>query len=257
MSASLYRGKVRHSRLRPVRHNLTYRVFYGMWDVDRLDTLDRSLRFFSVDRFNLYSFHRRDHGAEDETPLRVWADGLLREAGVNESPARIEILAHPRILGYVFNPISVWYCYDNSDRLIAVIHEVRNTFGDKHCYVAPINMDRPGHLFRKQLHVSPFNDMDSTYEFSLNVPEARLTFSISQSDGDGVFLRAGMALTRLPMTDASLIRMFFTHPLLTLKVIGGIHWEAVRLWVKGARFHRRPEPPAHDHTVLDERTVTR
>jgi len=154
------------------------------------------------------------------------------------------------VLGYVFNPISVWYCYDNEDRLVAVIHEVRNTFGDKHSYVVPVDGRGLTHEFEKELHVSPFNDMNSTYAFSMSLPGKHLALGIDQRDDDGTVLRARLALTRIPLDDRNLLRLFWTHPLLTLKVVGGIHWEALRLWVKGAKYGPHPEPPEHNVTVV-------
>jgi uncharacterized protein len=249
--STLYKGTVRHTRLRPVHHDFKYRVYYGLWDIDELDRLDRGLRLFSVDRFNLFAIDKRDHGPEDGTSLRDWVVKLLERAGVEHNGGRIELLAYPRVLGYVFNAISVWYCYDPDGRLVAVVHEVRNTFSDKHSYVVPVNGRDLTHGFEKLLHVSPFNDMDSTYSFSMTPPGEHLSLGISQRDDGGPLLRAGLSLTRMPLTDLNLLRLFWSHPLLTLKVVGGIHWEAVRLWLKGARFHRRPTPPLDSVTVVD------
>jgi uncharacterized protein len=249
--STLYHGTVRHTRLRPVNHDFKYRVYYGLWDIDELDRLDRGLRLLSVDRFNLFAIDRRDHGPEDGTSLRDWVVAILARAGVELNGGRIELLAYPRVLGYAFNPISVWYCYDSEQRLVAVVHEVRNTFGDKHSYVVPINGQLLSHEFEKHLHVSPFNDMDSTYSFSMTRPGEHLSLGISQRDAEGPFLRAGLSLTRVPLTDLNLLRLFWSHPLLTLKVVGGIHWEAVRLWFKGAKFHRRPAPSLDSVTVVD------
>ena len=242
---------MRHARLRPTPHHFQYRVYYGLWDVDELETLDRQLRFFSLDRFNLFGIDVRDHGAGDGSSLREWAEAALRPAGVELAGGRIQLLAYPRILGYVFNPISVWYCHDSENRLVAVIHEVRNTFGDKHSYVVPIHNADLGHEVEKRLHVSPFNDLDSTYAFSMSTPGSRLTMSIDQRDHDGTFFRAGLALTRLPLTDRNMLELFWSHPLLTLKVIGGIHWQALRLRLKGARYHSRPRPPARELSLVD------
>jgi len=251
LHSALYRGTVRHTRLRPVHHDFKYRVYYGLWDIDELDRLDRGLRFFSVGRFNLFAISRHDHGPEDGTSLRDWVEENLSRAGVELSGGRIELLAYPRVLGYVFNPISVWYCYDPDERLVAVIHEVRNTFGDKHSYVVPVDGRDLSHEFEKLLHVSPFNDMGSTYSFSMTHPGEHLSLGIGQRDDEGPLFRAGLSLHRIPLTDLNLLRLFWSHPLLTLKVIGGIHWEAVRLWLKGAKFHRRPAPPLDSVTVVD------
>lgn len=247
-SSSLYRGTVRHTRLVPF-HEFEYRVYYGLFDIDELDDLDRRLRLFSVDRFNLIGFNRADHGPADGSPLRPWAEALLAEAGVDIDGGKILLLALPRILGHVFDPISVWYCHDQDGRLHAVLHEVRNTFGDRHTYVVPHAEPPLTHDVDKAMHVSPFNGMDQTYHFSMSLPEDRLKLGITQREGGSVVFRATMRLSRLAFTDGNLLRLFVTHPLVTLKVVGGIHWQALRLWLKGATYRPRPEPPARSYSV--------
>lgn len=253
--SSLYEGSVRHTRLAPFHHTFSYRVFYGLFDIDRLDELDSTLRWFSVGRFNLVSFDPGVHGPADGSDLRTWVESTLRTAGVDLDGGKIYLLAFPRILGYVFNPISVWYCYDSGGRLAALIHEVRNTFGDRHSYVVPVADGDMRHRFGKRLHVSPFNPMDQDYQFTVSAPGERLSISIDQHDGAGRLLRAGMALTRVPFSDRNVWRLFWTHPLLTLKVITAIHWQAVKLKLKGARFHPRPEPASDSITVVRPRSV--
>jgi DUF1365 family protein len=255
--SALYRGKVRHTRLRPVHHDFEYSVFFGLFDIDELDRLDQNLRLFSHGRFNLLGFDPADHGPDDGSPIRPWIEDILADAGVEFDGGRIELLALPRILGYVFNPISVWYGYDRSERLRAVIHEVRNTFGDRHLYVVPIRSeDDLTHEFDKHMHVSPFNPMDQSYAFTMSLPGDRAAVGITHSDADGVLFRAGLRLSRLAMSDRNLARLFVTHPLLTLKVVGAIHWQALRLWLKGAKFHRRPTAPRFDISVVDSRNLT-
>ena len=136
------------------------------------------------------------------------------------------------------------------------MHEVRNTFGDKHMYVVPItSAANLRHGFDKHLHVSPFNPMNQRYEFTVNEPAERIAIGISQSDADGLMFRAGLRLTRLPLTDGNLLRLFFTHPLVTLKAVGGIHWQALRLWAKGAQFHKRPEPRKPNITSVEKEAI--
>lgn len=254
-NSAIYKGRVRHTRTRPVSHKLEYRVYYGWFDIDELDKLDRELRLFSLERFNLFGFSRRDHGPDDGSSLRSWATATLGERGIDLEDGHIMLLAHPRVLGQVFNPISVWYCYNAAGQLTALIHEVRNTFGDKHCYVVAVEGNDLGHEFEKKMHVSPFNDLSSTYRFSLNIPGERLTLSIDQHDDEGSFLRAGLALSRIPLTDSNLFRLFWSHPLLTAKVVTAIHWEAIRLWIKGARYHRHPTPPMDSVTHVGTRSM--
>ncbi len=255
-NSALYRGKVNHTRLAPFRHSFEYRVCYGLFDIDELDRLGRELRLFSLDRFNLFSFQPDKHGPVDGASLRPWVDGLLADNGIDLEGGPVRLLAIPRVLGYVFDPISVWYCYGPDHELRAVIHEVRNTFGDKHMYVVPIDAAADlRHSFDKHLHVSPFNPMNQRYEFTVNDPAAHIAIGISQSDADGVMFRAGLRLTRLPLTDGNLLRLFFTHPLVTLKAVSAIHWQALLLWVKGGRFHRRPEPRNPNVTTVRKESI--
>lgn len=242
MTSSLYVGKVRHVRFQPFHHDFEYRVYYGMFDIDELERLDRRLRLFSLRRFNLFGFDEQKHGA-DERGLRHMVDALLADHGIDLEGGKVTLLAFPKVLGYVFDPISVWYCHGPEGELRAVIHEVRNTFGDKHLYVVPVDgADDLKHGFDKKLHVSPFNPMGQRYEFSMTEPGERLSVSISLFDERGLMFRAGLRLTRQPLTDRTLLRAFFKHPLVTLKAISAIHWQAVKLWRKGARYHQRPEP---------------
>ena len=256
--SALYRGKVSHRRLEPLTHSFEYRVFYGLFDIDELDRLDGELRLFSLDRFNLFSLQTGKHGPVDGGALRPWVDSLLADNGINLRGGPIRLLAFPRVLGYVFDPISVWYCYDPGHELRAVIHEVRNTFGDKHMYVVPIEADGDlRHRFDKQLHVSPFNPMNQRYEFTLNDPAERITIGITQRDAGQIMFRAGLHLNRLQLTDGNLLRLFFTHPLVTYKAVGAIHWQALLLWAKGARFHKRPEPQTPNVTAVQSKSVPR
>ncbi|HSG78543.1 MAG TPA: DUF1365 domain-containing protein, partial [Acidimicrobiia bacterium] len=193
MRSAVYRGRVAHTRLRPFRHHFEYRVYYLLVDLDEIDDLARTVRGFSRRRFGLLSLVDRDHG--DGTDLRSWAHGVLSDAGITAN--RVALLAFPRVLGYVFDPISVWYAWDD-DGPVAVIHEVHNTFGDRHAYVVPIHDGQLRHSFDKGLHVSPFMDMDSRYEFGLTMPGERLTVGIRQHDADGELFRASLRLERRP-----------------------------------------------------------
>lgn len=251
----LYAGRVSHTRLRPFRHQFEYRVFYGMFDIDELSALDAELRWFGHNRRRLFGFYDRDHGPRDGSNLRNWINRVLADAGVDGSE-RIELLCYPRVLGYVFNPLSIWYCYDGNDRLVAVVHEVKNTFGEQHAYVVPLTEDNLSHEFEKELHVSPFLDMHSTYRFSLNLPGDHISVGIRQHDPQGELFRAGMRGTRVEMTDANLLKLFTTHPLVTLKTIAAIHFEAIRLWRKGARYHRRPPAPREAISVIGSDQVS-
>ncbi len=251
MRSSIYTGHVSHRRFAPEQHSLRYGVYSLLLDIDELDELDRRLRWFSVDRFNLMSFRRSDHGPCDGSPLRPWAQRLLAEAGVEIGRGSIQLLVYPRILGYGFDPLTVWYCHDEAGRLAGVIHEVRNTFGERHCYVAPVERE-DGDLIRhgaeKVFHVSPFFDVNGRYDFRLRPPGESVTVVIDYSDETGPLLTAAFAGRRSALTDRNLLSRFLTHPLVSLKVIGGIHWEALKLLRKRVGFRSKPEPPADDVT---------
>lgn len=248
---ALYDGRVMHARLGAVRHRFVYRVFSLLADLDALPALDARLRLFAYNRAGAVSFHDRDHGARDGGPLRPWVDALLRRAGL-PTGGRIRILCFPRVLGYVFNPISVYFCDSPEGALQAVVYEVKNTFGDQHPYLMPVSPADAGkatltHACDKALHVSPFMPMAQHYRFRLAPPADRYALAIFHGDGrldapGGPALVATHVARRRPLTDAALARRLAAVPPMTVKVTAGIHWEALRLWSKGARFHRRPDP---------------
>ncbi|MBX2855864.1 MAG: DUF1365 domain-containing protein [Rhodobacteraceae bacterium] len=243
----IFTGSVMHLRLRPKRHQFRYGVFAIWLDVDRLaETLD-PLRWFGRERFNLFGFRLRDHGPRDGSGLRPWVEARLRSEGTlgptDAPPARIMLLSFPRVLGYVFNPLSVYYCYDADGALRWLIYEVKNTFGDQHPYPLAIETDPDGlsrHDQAKEFFVSPFIDMEKTYRFTIAPPGDRLSIRIKEADAEGEYLIACWNGAAEPLSDAMLWRRFLSHPLVTLKVMAGIHWEAVRLALKGVRFLGHP-----------------
>lgn len=251
MTPCLYAGEVMHIRLRPFRHQFRYRVFTLLLDIDRLEEVIRPLRWLRLDRFGLMSFYCRDHGARDGSDLRAWADRQLAMAG-RPPAARVMLLSFPRILGYAFNPLSVYFCEDAEGRLQSVIYEVKNTFGDQHPYVLAAPADSDGasrHQEAKDFFVSPFIDIGQTYQFTIRPPGARLSLKIRQHDADGPadapLLIATQSGTRRPLTDAGLFGLWLRHPLMTVKVIAAIHWQALKLALKGAPF--RPYRGAYPH----------
>lgn len=245
-NARVYEGVVAHARLKPVRHRLRYKVFSFLLDLDALDETTARLRFFSYNRFNLFSVYDRDHGA----PAGLAADvrAMLADAGV-DAGGRILMLCYPRMLGYVFNPLTVYYCHDGAGEIAAIIYEVRNTFGGRHCYLIPV--DSAGGPIEqaadKALHVSPFIDMDMRYRFSLSRPSDRISIVIETGDSEGPLLTASFVGAGAAIADRKLLALFFRYPLMTVKVIAGIHWEALRLLFKGLRL--RPGAAAPDRTV--------
>ena len=255
-ASALYFGKVMHKRLRPFVHGFTYRVFSLYLDLDELPRLDRRLRLFSHNRWNLFGFHDRDHGARDGAPLRPWIDGHLCAAGIELAGGPVRILCFPRVLGYVFNPLAIWFCYHADGGLRAILYEVSNTFGQSHGYLAPVPARRDARApidqsAIKRLYVSPFIGMVSRYDFRLAEPAERLAVTIRQWVPDGAQLLARQTGRRHALSDRALLRAFFAYPLMSLKVIGAIHWQALRLWIKGARLEERPAPPAREVTLIE------
>jgi DUF1365 family protein len=248
-AASLYQGQVMHARMKPVAHRFQYRVYSLLIDLDRLDEAHRISPLFSVNRRNLVSFHEADHGARTPTGLAAHARDLLSRAGVPCEGGRILLLCYPRILGTVFNPLSVYFAYGEEGDLRGTIYEVRNTFGQRHSYVAPV---RPGELGPaglrqerdKLFYVSPFNGMAMSYRFRILPPGERIALRILETDQQGPLLAATFSGDRQDLTTAGLIGAFWRVPMLTAQVVGGIHWEALRLWIKGLRLQDRPPAPA-------------
>ena len=246
-AGALYIGEVMHQRLRPFGHRLAYRVFSLLVDLDRLDELDRMSPLFSVDAANLVAFRQSDHVSEGS--VRAHADRLLAQAGLDRPAARILLLCYPRIFGYVFNPISVYFAYDDAGALVALIYAVRNTFGEKHSYVARIE---PGDVSdagvrqtrRKLFHVSPFVGMDARYHFHVLPPGETVRLRINETEAGEPLLAASFGGSVAQLNSAALTACLLKIPLMTWKITAGIHWEALKLWLKGARFHRSPPAPA-------------
>lgn len=256
-ASAIYAGKVVHRRLRPRRHDLSYRVFWLLLDLDELPRLAKRLRLFSLNRFNLLSFHERDHGRDrdgrDPEPLAQRVRRLLAEAGIDTKGGPIRILCMPRILGYVFNPLSVYFCHHPGGEVAAVLYEVSNTFGERHSYLIPVE-DTPGQPIEQQcakaFYVSPFMDLNMNYGFTVHRPADTVSVAVRNSDASGLLFTAALSGQRVDLTDRSLLRMLATHPLLTLKVVAGIHWEALRLWLKGVDLRPRPPAPTSPVTIV-------
>ena len=253
----LYSGVVTHRRLRPRPHRLAYRIYSLLLDLDRLDEFDARLRWFSVDRFNLFSFYRRDRGDGSGRDLRSQVEGAMRAAGVEPDGGRIFLLTMPRLLGWAFNPISVYYCCRLSGEPAAMLWEVDNTFGERHAYMIPVEGSDEGEIrqsCRKHFFVSPFMNMELDYSFRLRAPDDDLSLAIDVSDPSGLLLTAHYRARRSELNDSNLLRLFFSVPLLTLRVVGGIHWEALKLWRKGIGLRAKPPPPADRLTIVQART---
>jgi len=248
-TAAIYRGEVVHERQRPKRHKLRYRVFSLLLDLDHVEETGARLRLFSHNRFNLFSFHNRDHGPGDGRDLAAHIRALLDQAELSAFGERIFLLSYPRMLGYVFNPLSVYFCLDKAGRAGAIGYEVNNTFHERKTYLLAVAEGSDGRsVFQtcdKSLYVSPFNTGRGTYSFHIQPPETRVVVGVALRDGQGPLMRAHFAGARETMTDGTLMKMALRYPLMTLKVIGGIHLEAFRLWWKGVPLVRRQPAPRY------------
>ena len=254
---NFYQGPVMHARMRPVHHRFSYSVFSILIDLDHLEDIDQESPLFSVNRFNVMSFYERDHGPRDGSSLSRYARALFKESGVDLEGGTVRLLCYPRIFGYVFDPLSVYFAYDRQGALVGLLYEVRNTFGEHHTYVAPI---KPGEQneagirqeTKKRFFVSPFNPVEMTYRFRIHPPDQTVGLRILVTDGADPVLAATFHGTFLRFSSLSVLRLCLTIPFLTLKIIGGIHVEALRLWIKGMRLKSHPKPPAPSSVIGNE-----
>jgi DUF1365 family protein len=256
LSSCFYFGRVMHARLHPFRHRFTYRVFAMLIDLDDVAHLPRRCKLFAYNRWNALSFHDRDHGPRDGSPLRPWINRILLLADIDIAGGPVRILCLPRVFGYVFNPLSIWFCHHRDGALRAVLYEVSNTFGERHSYLIPVDRGRgAGETIHqrcdKGFHVSPFMGMDATYHFRLRPPSDRLSVRIEQTMADGRVLVAVQTGARRPFSEGTIFAALTSYPLMTFKVIAAIHWQALHLWRKGARFHRKPPPPSAPVTPVE------
>jgi DUF1365 family protein len=257
-AAALYVGDVMHARLKPMGHRFSYRVMSLLIDLDRLAEADRQSPLFGVNRAALYSFHEADHGKRDGSSLRAYAQACAAERGIDLSGGRVLLLCYPRLLGYTFNPLSVYFCYRADGRLALVIYEVRNTFGEIHPYVLPVMPDQISDAGVRQsqeklFYVSPFIEMTMRYHFRVSPPQECVRLRILETDCEGPLLAATFNGRRRALNTVELLRAFFALPLVTLKIAAAIHWEALRLWVKGARLVPRPNA-AHNPRLAAAKT---
>ena len=244
--AALYFGEVMHARLKPFGHRFRYRVMSLLIDLDRLAAADRRSPLFGVNRAALYSFSEADHGERDGSSLRSYAERCAAAHGIDLAGGRVLLVCYPRLLGFTFNPLSVFFCYRACGELALMIYEVRNTFGEIHAYVLPV---QPGEISEagvrqeqdKLFYVSPFIGMAMRYRFRVSPPGARVTLRILETDREGPLLAATFSGRRRSLTTAALSRAFVALPLVTFKIVAAIHWQALLLWLKGARLTPRPD----------------
>jgi DUF1365 family protein len=251
LRSALYEGRVWHRRFKPRAHKLAYRVPMTLLDLDELAALDQQLRLLSIGRFNLMDFRQTDHLDGSTTPLKDQLDAILADGGFTPG-GRVRLLCMPRVLGSVFNPLSVYFCDDPAGRLQAIVYEVNNTFGQRHSYL--LAADDAGHAVsqscEKRFFVSPFNTLDMTYHFRIVPPgpyadEQPLSLRIDVRDADGLLMIAAFTGERQALSDRTLFAAWLRHPLLMAKVVGAIHWEALKLAIKGLRLVERPAAPPH------------
>ena len=243
--SAIYIGRVAHNR--PGKHRLRYRVFMLALDLDDLQISDRRLMLFAHNRAALVAVYDRDHGARIDAPLKPQVEAKLREAGIGWDGGRIVLLTMPRLFNYVFNPLSVYFCWRRDGALAALVHEVSNTFGERHFYVLPARAAADGQIAQacdKDFFVSPFLEMGLRYEFRIKPPEDKVMVAMVVRRGHEIALTASFAGERRELTDAALLRAWAGNPLMTFAVIAGIHWEALKMWVKGVRYLGRRARPS-------------
>ena len=239
MNSCIYNGEVSHTRFKPVRHFLKYKTFSLFIDLDEINLLDKSISIFSHNKFNVFSFHDNDHGNRDGGCLKDWVLMNIKKFNIESKITKIKILCYPRIFGYVFNPLSIFYCYED-DKLKAIFYEVKNTFNEQHTYIFKIKDDQEIiQKCKKKFYVSPFMDMETYYNFKLLNPDEKLFVFIKQTDVKGTVLTASQTGDKKELNFKQLAINFFKYPLMTLKIIGSIHFEALLLWKKGAIYRKR------------------
>ncbi|MEM8811668.1 MAG: DUF1365 domain-containing protein [Pseudomonadota bacterium] len=261
LQSGLYFGTVFHQRVKPRAHRLQYKVFSMLIDLDEASALSKSLRLFGHEKRAPISFLEADHGAGVSGGLRAWVDARLSDAGFDLPGGRVFLLCYPRIFGYVFNPISIYYCFDRTGALAALLYEVSNTYHEKHTYVIPVS-EADGPTTRqacaKRMFVSPFTPMEGRYLFSVTQPGETLSVVINQHDTAGQLLVASFKARRRSFTDATLARALIAYPFMTLKVMAAIHWEALKLWMKGLQvFPHKPALQRFESSVIDTREPLR
>jgi DUF1365 family protein len=240
MTSSIYNGTVIHKRFKPKIHFFKYQVFSLLIDLSELKILDQKISFFSYNSFNLISFFDKDHGDRDGSSLIEWVKKNLKENKIISENIKIKLLCYPRIFGYVFNPLSVFYVYDKNEELISILYEVKNTFGEQHTYIFKVeNNNLLQHNCEKKFHVSPFIEMDCNYFFRILKPTEKISVIIDQYQSNEKILYASQDGIRRDFTSSELIRSYLKHPLMTFKIIIAIHFEAFKLWTKGIRYIKK------------------
>ena len=237
----IYTGSVIHKRFKPKIHSFNYKVFSLLIDLSEIDLLNKNLKIFSYNKFNIISFFNKDHGPRDGSSLKNWVVNNLKKNNIETNDIQIKILCYPRIFGYVFNPLSVFYIYDKNSDLISILYEVKNTFGGQHTYIFKIKKEQNliQHMCKKKFHVSPFIQMNCVYFFRLLKPGNKISVIIDVQDPEGKILYASQDGIKSELNNYNLIKSYLKHPLMTFKIIMAIHFEAFKLWAKGIKFIKK------------------
>ena len=239
--SSIYVGKVIHKRFKPKIHFFKYKIFSMLIDLSEIDLLNKSLKIFSYNKFNIVSFYDIDHGPRDGTSLKKWVIKNLIDNQINTEDIKIKLFCYPRIFGYVFNPLSVFFIYNKKSELISILYEVKNTFGEQHTYIFKTNENDNlvKNTCKKKFHVSPFIGMNCTYFFKILKPGNKISLIIDQYNDEGKLLYASQDGIRVDLNNKNLILLYLKHPLMTFKIIAAIHFEAFKLWIKGIKFVKK------------------
>ena len=232
-NSKIYTGKVIHKRFKPKEHYFKYNVFSLLIDLNELEEINKYINFFSYNKFNIISFYDKDHGDRDGSSIKLWVKKNLRNIGIMTEDISIKLLCYPRIFGYVFNPLSTYFIYNKHLKLISIFYEVKNTFGEQHTYIFKAQDEKTvQNKCKKKFYVSPFIEMDCEYHFKTLNPREQLSVVINQNDKDGKLLFASQDGISKDFNNKNLILSYLTHPLMTFKIIGAIHYEAFKLWAK-------------------------
>ena len=251
MNSCIYNGEVSHTRFKPVRHFLKYKTFSLFIDLDEINLLDKTISIFSHNKFNVFSFHDNDHGNRDGGCLKDWVLMNIKKFNIESKITKIKILCYPRIFGYVFNPLSIFFVYNSKSSLIAILYEVKNTYGEQHTYVFKTNPNEKTiqNSCEKKFYVSPFMDLSSKYYFKILDPQNKLSVVIDQRDKEGKLLFASQDGIRSELSSKNLILSYIKHPLMTFKIISAIHFEALRLWMKGIKLIKKGKKIKNNITI--------
>ena len=244
MNSCLYECTVMHRRLAPKKHEFVYRIFLFLFDLDELPEIERRIPFFSVNTPNLYSLRNEDYFQFHSRGIRQNLETFLATQNLPTRPARVQLLTLPQLLGYTFNPVSIFFCFDPENRPLVSVIQVGNTFGELKPFLVPLTPEGGFHLRApKNYYVSPFSQLDLDFDFRIELPGGRLRVHIDDWRGDECVLVSSLTGASVPLDAANLARLSLKYPLVTLKVIFLIHWEALRLWLKKIPFRLKESEP--------------